>query len=147
MKEFLLDHYLTIKALHVIAVIAWMAGMLYLPRLFVYHTETEPGAPDYERFCRMEKKLLRFIMTPAVVAVWVFGLMLVWLNDFWTAHWFELKFALVLGMTGLHHAYIVWARDFSRGRNRHPARFFRIWNEVPTALMILVVVLVVTKPI
>jgi protoporphyrinogen IX oxidase len=147
MKEFLFDHYMTIKALHVIAVISWMAGMFYLPRLFVYHTETKPGAPDYERFCRMERKLLKIIMTPAIIAVWTFGLTMVWLNDFWMAHWFEAKFGLVLGMTWMHHSYIIWARDFARGRNKHPARFFRIWNEVPTVLMILIVILVITKPI
>jgi len=147
MKEFLLNYYLVIKALHVIAVIAWMAGMLYLPRLFVYHTETSPGTPEYDRFTTMERKLLKIIMNPAMIAVWVLGLTLAWLTDGWALHWLQAKLALVVAMTGLHHAYALWAKDFARGRNRRPARFFRIWNEAPTFLMIAIVILVVVKPI
>lgn len=147
MKEFLLDHYLAIKALHVIAVIAWMAGVFYLPRLFVYHTEATPGAPDYERFVRMERKLLKIIMNPAMIATWTFGLTMAWLSNYWGAHWFQAKLLLVLGMTWMHHSYIIWARDFARGNNRRSARFFRIWNEVPTVLMIGIVFLVIMKPI
>ena len=147
MKEFLFDHYMTIKALHVISVIAWMSGIFYLPRLFVYHTETRPGEADYERFCRMERRLLKIIMAPAAVLTWTFGLTMAWLNNFWMAHWFELKFLLVLGMTWVHVSYIIWARDFARFRNKRPAIFFRIWNEAPTILMIVIVILVITKPI
>ncbi len=147
MKEFLFDHYMTIKSLHVIAVIAWMSGMFYLPRLFVYHTETKPGMPEYERFCRMERKLLKIIMTPAVTLVWTLGLTMAWLNNFWEMHWFQAKLGLVAAMTWTHISYAIWAGDFARGRNTHPALFFRIWNEVPTILMILIVILVITKPI
>jgi len=146
MKAFALDYYPVIKALHVIAVIAWMAGMFYLPRLFVYHTETEPGAADYDRFVTMERKLLKIIMNPAMTLVWVFGLTLAWLDNAWALHWFEAKLVLAAAMTGLHHAYAVWAKDFAKGRNRRPARFFRMWNEVPTLLMIAIVVLVIVKP-
>jgi putative membrane protein len=146
MKEFLLDYYLVIKALHVIAVIAWMAGMLYLPRLFVYHTQTVPGAPDYERFVVMEHKLLKIIMNPAMIAVWMLGLALAWLTDGWALHWLQAKLALVVAMTGLHHLYALWAKDFAQGRNTRPASFFRIWNEAPTLLMIAIVILAVVKP-
>jgi putative membrane protein len=147
MKEFLLEYYLLIKALHAIAVMSWMAGMFYCPRLFVYHTETEPGAPDYERFTRMERRLLTMIMAPAVIAVWTLGLTMAWLNDWWPAHWFQLKLCLVAGMVLVHHNYIIWQRDFARGNNRHSARYFKIWNEVPTILMIAIVILVITKPL
>ena len=146
MKEFLLQYYMLVKALHVIAVISWMAGMFYCPRLFVYHTETSPRTPEYDRFTRMERRLLRIIMTPAVIAVWVLGLTMAWLNDWWPAHWFQLKLLLVAGMTLVHHNYIIWQREFAQGGNRHPARYYKIWNEVPTILMIAIVILVVTKP-
>ena len=146
MKEFLLEYYLLIKALHVISVMAWMAGMFYCPRLFVYHTETRPGTTEYERFTRMERRLLKMIMAPAVIAVWTFGLTMAWLNDWWPAHWFQLKLTLVAGMTLVHLNYIIWQRDFARQRNWHSARYFKIWNEVPTVLMIAIVILVITKP-
>jgi len=146
-KEFLLNYYLWFKALHVIAVIAWMAGMFYLPRLFVYHTQTVAEAPDYERFVVMERKLLKIIMNPAMIAVWVLGLTLVWLTDGWALHWLQAKLALVVAMTGLHHLYSLWARDFARARNTRPASFFRVWNEAPTLLMIVIVILAVVKPI
>lgn len=145
MKEWLLDHYLTLKALHVIAVIAWMSGMFYLPRLFVYHTEAKPGAADYLRFCTMEKKLLRFIMLPAATAAWTFGLTMAWINDWWQFGWFQMKFALVLAMTWVHFSNTLFARDFALLRNTRTGRFFRYWNEAPTILMIVIVFLVVTK--
>ncbi|HEY0283563.1 MAG TPA: CopD family protein [Rhizomicrobium sp.] len=147
MKEFLLDHYLVIKALHVIAVIAWMSGMFYLPRLFVYHTQTKPGAADYERFMVMERKLLKIIMAPAVITVWLLGLTMAWLMDYWSLHWFEMKLALVAAMTLTHFSYAIWAKDFALGRNQRSARFFKVWNEVPTVLMIGIVVLAIVKPI
>jgi protoporphyrinogen IX oxidase len=145
MKEWLLDHYLTLKALHIIAMIAWMSGMFYLPRLFVYHTEATPGAADYQRFCTMERKLLRFIMLPAVTAAWTFGLTMAWLNDWWQTGWFQMKFALVVAMTWVHFTNTLFARDFMLGRNTRTGRFFRYWNEAPTILMIAIVILVVTK--
>ena len=136
------------KALHVIAVIAWMAGMLYLPRLFVYHCETAPGSPESERFKRMERKLLRVIINPAMIAVWIFGLTLSFLpiTDAWHQHWFHVKFALVLAMSALHGLYARWTRQFACDANVHAARFYRIWNEVPAALLAAIVVLAVVKP-
>lgn len=147
MKGFLIDHYLLLKAIHVMAVIAWMSGIFYLPRLFVYHTETIPGAADYERFVTMERRLLKMIMTPAMVLVWILGLTMAWLMDYWGAHWFQAKLGLVAIMTWTHVTDFLMARDFARGCNRRPARFFRFWNEFPTLLMIAIVILVIMKPI
>lgn len=138
--------YLWIKALHVIAVIAWMAGMFYLPRLFVYHCETVAGSAESERFKVMEKKLLRIIINPAMAASWIFGLVLSFVGDAWHQPWFHVKFALVLGMSGVHGLYARWVRDFARDANTRPAKFYRIWNEVPTLLMMAIVILVVVKP-
>jgi protoporphyrinogen IX oxidase len=146
MKEFLLDHYLLLRSLHVIAVISWMSGIFYLPRLFVYHTETVPGAADYERFCRMERRLLKIIMNPAMVLTWMVGLTMVWVNDWWGAHWFQLKLGLVAGMTWIHVTDMIWARDFALQRNRRSGRFFRWWNEFPTLLMFGIVILAISKP-
>ena len=145
MREWLLEYYLLIKALHIIAVIAWMSGMFYLPRLFVYHTETVVGAADYERFCTMERRLLTAIMLPALVLVWTFGLTLAWLSDWWQAGWFQMKLGLVAGLTWVHVTNILFARDFARGKNVRTGRFFRFWNELPTLFMIAIVILVVTK--
>ncbi len=146
MKQDLLDYYLLIKALHIIAVIAWMSGMFYLPRLFVYHTETKPGTAEYQRFCTMERRLLKMIMLPAMVLVWTFGLTMGWLNDWWAAGWFQVKLGLVALMTWVHVSGIFFARDFALERNTRTSRFFRFWNEFPTVLMIAIVILVVTKP-
>ena len=140
--------YLWVKAFHIIAVIAWMAGMLYLPRLFVYHCETVPGSVDSERFKRMERRLLRMIMNPAMIAVWVLGLTLSFLpiTGAWHQHWFQAKFALVLVLSAVHGLYARWARQFAADANVHTARFYRIWNEVPTVLMGAIVILAVIKP-
>ena len=140
--------YLWIKAFHIVAVIAWMAGMLYLPRLFVYHCETVAGSPDSKRFKRMERRLLRIIINPAMIAVWLLGLALSVLpiTDAWHQHWFHVKFALVLAMSALHGLYARWTRLFGRDANNHSARFYRMWNEVPAALLIAIVVLAVVKP-
>ncbi|HWE06665.1 MAG TPA: protoporphyrinogen oxidase HemJ [Rhizomicrobium sp.] len=142
------EFYLWIKALHVIAVIAWMAGMLYLPRLFVYHCETLPGSPDSERFKRMERRLLRAIVNPAMIAVWILGLTLSFLpaTDAWRQNWFHLKFALVVVMSGVHGLNARWVRAFASDQNAHSARFYRIWNEVPAALLVFIVILAVVKP-
>ena len=146
MKEILLDHYLLIKALHIIAVIAWMSGMFYLPRLFVYHTETAPGTAEYQRFCTMERRLLKAIMLPAIVLLYTFGLTMAWLNDWWQAGWFQVKLGLVIGLTWVHVSNILFARDFALARNVRTGRFFRLWNELPTLLLIAIVILVTTKP-
>ena len=142
------EFYLWVKAFHVIAIIAWMAGMLYLPRLFVYHCETKPGSVDSERFKVMERKLLRMIVTPAMIAVWILGLTLSFLPETgaWHQGWFHAKFALVIVMSGVHGLFARWVRQFANDANTHSARFYRLWNEVPTALMIAIVILVVVKP-
>jgi len=148
MLDWLNGGYLWIKAFHVISVIAWMAGMFYLPRLFVYHCETTPGSPESERFKVMEKRLLRIIINPAMLASWVFGLTLSLLpaTDAWHQPWFHAKFALVLGMSGVHGLYARWVKQFGRDANTRPARFYRVWNEVPTLLMMAIVILAVVKP-
>jgi len=135
-----------IKALHVIAVIAWMAGMLYLPRLFVYHCEAAPGSKQSETFKVMERRLLKAIINPAMVATWVLGLWLVWESGAYKAGWFHAKFALVLALSGLHGFFVHWVRDFATDQNRRTQKFYRIINEVPTALMIGIVILAVVKP-
>ena len=138
--------YLWIKSLHIIAVIAWMAGMLYLPRLFVYHCEAEPGSRQSETFKVMERRLLRAIINPAMVATWVFGLWLAYNAGFFSDPWLHAKLALVLLLSGLHGFFARCVRDFANDRNTRPQRFYRIINEAPTLLMIFIVILVVVKP-
>ena len=135
-----------IKALHVIAVIAWMAGMLYLPRLFVYHCDAALGSKQSETFKVMERRLLKAIINPAMVATWVLGLWLVWESGAYKAGWFHAKFALALALSGLHGFFVRWVRDFATDQNRRTQKFYRIINEVPTALMIGIVILAVVKP-
>lgn len=146
MNEALLPFYPWLKAFHIIAVIAWMAGMLYLPRLFVYHCEIEPGTPEYDRFVTMERKLMRVIINPSMIAVWVLGLLLAHTLDAWGEVWFHLKLLLVIGMSGMHGAFSAWRRQFEQGKNTRSQRFYRIVNEVPAVLMALIVILVVVKP-
>jgi putative membrane protein len=138
--------YLWLKAIHVIAVIAWMAGMLYLPRLFVYHAEAEIGSKQSETFKVMERRLLRAIINPAMAVTWVLGLWLAYDSGFYVSGWLHAKFALVLAMSGLHGFYSRWMKDFAADRNTHTAKFYRIMNEVPTVLMIAIVCLVIVKP-
>ncbi len=138
--------YLWIKALHIISVIAWMAGMLYLPRLFVYHAAAKPGSEMAETFKVMERRLLKAIMTPAMVAAWAFGIALVIQGGWLMAGWFHAKLALVLVMTLMHGLFSQWARDFAFDRNRRAQRFYRIANEIVTILLIGIVILVVVKP-
>ena len=138
--------YLWLKAFHIIAVIAWMAGMLYLPRLFVYHAGVKPGSEQSETFKVMEHRLLNFIMTPAMAVAWILGIALVLQGQWMTATWFIIKFALVIAMSIMHGLFSHWVVEFSFDRNRHTQKFFRIVNEIPTALLILIVLLVVVKP-
>lgn len=138
--------YLWVKAFHVIAVIAWMAGMLYLPRLFVYHADVPVGSPQSETFKVMEGRLLTVITNPAMVVTWVLGLWLAWRSGFWTAPWLHAKFALVLALSGLHGYLSAATRAFREDRNTKPARHWRIINEIPTVLMIGIVILVIVKP-
>ena len=147
--DFLASAYPWTKALHVISVISWMAGLLYLPRLFVYHAEQAPaGGEASETFKAMERKLLKFIMNPASIATWFFGVALVATPGVvdWSAPWVHVKAALVVAMTAYHHALVRWWRAFAQDRNRHGGRFFRIWNEVPAVLMIGIVIMVIVRP-
>jgi putative membrane protein len=135
-----------VKSLHILAVISWMAGMLYLPRLFVYHAGVQPGSEASELFKVMERRLLRGIMTPALVVVVASGLWLAWREDFLAAPWLHAKLVLVLALLGLHGFFARQTRAFAQDRNTRSPRFFRLINEVPTVLMILIVLLVVIKP-
>ena len=137
---------LWLKALHIVAVISWMAGLLYLPRLFVYHCEAEAGSRQSETFKVMERRLLRLIMNPAMTVVWVTGPLLAWQMGVLHDRWLVAKLLLVVLLTVFHHALGRWRTAFAEDRNRHPARYFRIANEVPTVLMVAIVVLVVVKP-
>jgi putative membrane protein len=137
---------LWVKALHVMTIIAWMAGMLYLPRLFVYHADAPRGSDVSETFKVMERRLLRAIVNPSMILVFVTGFTLVYLTGDWQAGWWQAKFILVLGLAGLHGYFARCVRSFAEDANERSARFYRILNEVPTILMILIVVLAVVKP-
>jgi putative membrane protein len=138
--------YLWLKALHIIAVISWMAGMLYLPRLFVYHCDAAPGSAQSETFKVMERRLLKAIMLPAMLASWAFGIVLV-LEGHWVGDgWFHAKFAAVLALSAVHGLLARWAGDFAADRNTHSHKFYRIVNEIPTVLMIAIVILATVKP-
>jgi protoporphyrinogen IX oxidase len=140
-----------IKAFHIIALIAWMAGMLYLPRLFVYHCAAEKGSVQSETFKVMERRLLRAIINPAMVATWVFGLWLAWLGPdsrygWFASPWLWAKLVLVLALSAVHGMLARWRKDFAADRNVHSQRFYRIINEIPAILLIGIVILVVVKP-
>jgi protoporphyrinogen IX oxidase len=137
---------LWVKALHIISVIAWMAGMLYLPRLFVYHAEAARGSEASETFKVMERRLLTAIVNPSMVLVFLTGFTLVYLTGDWRDGWWQAKFILVLGLAGLHGYFARCVRSFAEDRNERPARFYRFLNEAPTILMIFIVVLAVVKP-
>ena len=136
-----------IKALHVIAIISWMAGMLYLPRLFIYHCDAEKGSVQSETFKVMERRLLRAIINPAMIVSWVAGLWLTWVSGAYTQGWFHGKLLMVLLLSGTHGYLSAAVRAFAEDRNTKTTRHWRIVNEVPTVLMILIVVLVIVKPI
>ena len=138
--------YLWIKALHIIAVISWMAGLFYMPRLFIYHTEAEPGSVQSETFKVMERRLLRIIMTPAMMLTWIFGLYLAWSVYGFQGGWLHAKIGLVVLLTAIHIFFSRAVGAFERDENRRSARYWRFMNEAPTLLMILIVILVVVKP-
>ena len=138
--------YLWAKAINVIAVISWMAGMLYLPRLFVYHADAERGSPQSETFKIMERRLLRAIINPAMIVTWVFGVWLAWKGFSFSGGWLHAKIAAVLALSGIHGYFAGAVRRFAEDRNDKPARHWRIMNEVPTVLLILIVILVIVKP-
>jgi putative membrane protein len=148
MGDFLSTYYLWIKALHVISVIAWMSGLLYLPRLFVYHCDAPAGSPQSETFKVMERRLLRAIMNPAMIAAWLFGGLMLATPGIvdWSSGWIWTKLAAILGITGVHHVYAAWRKAFAEDRNDRPAKTFRIANEVPTVLMVVIVIMVIVKP-
>ncbi|MBS7537610.1 protoporphyrinogen oxidase HemJ [Ancylobacter lacus] len=135
-----------IKALHVIAIISWMAAMLYLPRLMVYHCAAPAGSPQSETFKVMERRLLRAIATPAMVVSWVAGIALAWQGGWFASGWLHVKLVLVLAMSAMHGQLAMWVGQFARDANTRSARFYRIANEVPTVLMIGIVILVIVKP-
>ena len=147
MSDFLADYYLWIKALHVISVIFWMAGMAYLPRLYVYHSQAEVGSDKSETFKTMERLLLRGIINPAMIATLVFGLLMIWANpDLMKQGWFHAKLALLFLMFGAHGAYSKYRKDFAADRNTRSTKFYRIVNEVPPVLVVFIVILVIVKP-
>ena len=135
-----------ILAFHIIFVITWMAGLLYLPRLFVYHTGTAPGSEASETFKVMETKLLKAIINPAFIAVWILGPILAWITGAYLDPWLHIKFALVIVLSALHGLNVRLWRGFQADRRDHDARFYRIVNEAPAVLMVLIVLLVVLKP-
>jgi putative membrane protein len=138
--------YLYLKALHIVAVISWMAGLLYLPRLFVYHAAVKSDSEQSGTFKVMERRLLNFIMTPAMALTWILGVALTIQGQWPGAAWFHVKFALVIVLSGMHGMMSRWVADFSRDRNRHSQKFFRIVNEIPAVLMVVIVLLAVVKP-
>jgi putative membrane protein len=138
--------YLWIKALHIIAVISWMAGLLYLPRLFVYHAAVEPGSAQSETFKVMERRLYKYIMGPAMGVTWIAGMLVMFLGGWFTAGWFHLKLVLVVAMSVMHGLCGHWLAEFAADRNRRSQKFYRIANEIPTVLLILIVILAVVKP-
>jgi len=142
----MLDYYDWIKAAHIFMVIAWMAGMLYLPRLFVYHARATKGSELSETLKVMERRLMRGIINPAMVLTWILGLTLATIGDHWSEGWLHGKLALVLGMSIVHAGLSRWRKQFERDENRHTERFYRIMNEVPAVLLIGILILVVVKP-
>jgi putative membrane protein len=134
------------KAFHIIAVIAWMAGMLYLPRLFVYHHAAPTGSQQSETFKVMERRLLRAIINPAMIATWFLGLGLAWGGGWLTAYWLYAKLVLVLALSAMHGLFAHWVKLFTADGRPHTQKFFRIVNEIPTVLMIGIVILAVLKP-
>jgi putative membrane protein len=137
---------LWLKALHIVAVVAWFAGLFYLPRLFVYHADAKPGSELSQTLKVMEYRLLTAIMTPAMAAVWITGLTLAWWEGAFSDHWLQAKLVLVFLLSGFQGALSRWTKNFAADANRRPARFYRIANEVPTAFLIAIVILVVLKP-
>ena len=141
------DYYEWFKAFHVIAVIAWMAGMFYLPRLYVYHTRAKVGSEMDKTFRVMEYRLLKFIMNPAMIATYLFGFIVAYIYGFKALGiWFHIKFAMVLAITVMHGFLARWRKDFVNGKNTRSENFYRITNEVPAIAMMIAVIMVIVKP-
>ena len=147
MQDFILEHYSWVKALHVISVMAWVAGLLYLPRLFVYHVGSKIGSEMSQTFKIMERRLLKFIMNPAMILAWIFGGVMLWSNpDLMSQGWMHVKLTFIILMTGIHHAMMKWVKIFAADQNRKSAQFYKIMNEAPTVFMIVIVLMAVVKP-
>ena len=147
MRDFLLGFYVWIKVVHLIAVIAWMAGMMYLPRLFIYHHQSEKGGEAERFFIQMERRLLKGIINPSMGVVWILGLTMIYANPaLFSTIWFPIKFALVLGISGVHGVYAGAFKKFEAGERPRSERYWRIMNEVPFIFLIGVVAMVIAKP-
>lgn len=147
MQHFILEYYLWFKSLHIIAMVAWMAGMLYLPRLFIYHCGAAVGSEMSETFKVMERRLMRIIINPAMIATWVFGGLMIWAYPtLFQAGWIHVKLTAVLLLSALHGVFSRNRKQFARDENRHSAKYYRIMNEVPTVLLIVIVIMAVVKP-
>lgn len=147
MQDFLIENYLWIKALHIIAVISWMAGMLYLPRLYVYHVDAVKGSDLSETLKIMERRLLRFIINPAMIMAFIFGGLMLWaMPDLLAEPWMHIKLMAIIILTAVHGLYARWRKVFECDENTHTAKFYRWWNEAPTILMIIIVLMAVAKP-
>jgi protoporphyrinogen IX oxidase len=143
------DYYLWLKVAHVFSVVAWMAAILYLPRLFVYHAGVEAGSEASEIFKVMERRLMKGIMTPSMIATWVFGLWMAFDHDLFAdgSKWLHIKVTLVVVMSAYHGMAAKWLKDFAHDRNRRTPRFFRMVNEIPALLLLIVLILVILRPI
>ncbi len=148
MQDFLILHYDWLRAIHIIAVISWMAGMLYLPRLFVYHSDTAIGSDMSETLKIMERKLLRFIINPAMIITWIFGLLMLHARSglFMSEPWMHVKLLFVVLMTAMHHVYTRHVKIFAKDENKKSAKYFRIINEIPAIFMIIIVIMAVVEP-
>lgn len=147
MSDFIVQYYLYIKAFHVIAVMSWMAGLLYLPRLYVYHARAEKGSISSETFKIMEAKLLRVIMNPAMILSWILGILMIAGNpDVFSHGWMHVKFLCIILMTITHMVYAKWRKIFAADGNVRDHKFYRWWNEAPTILMIVIVIMAVAEP-
>ena len=146
--EALSPFYLWIKSIHLMAVMAWMAGLFYLPRLYVYHSQIAPGGEESARFMKMERLLLKAIMNPAMIATWLLGVLLILTPGIvdWTSGWWLTKFVSVVAMTWFHGTLGKARRDFAEDRRVRTERHWRIMNEVPTVLMIIIVIMAIVKP-
>lgn len=146
--SFLANFYPWTKAFHVISMIAWMAATFYLPRLFIYHCDVARGTESSERFKVMEYRLTKAIMNPAMIATWFFGITLILTPGIidWADHWWQVKFICVILMAGYHGMLSRWRRQFMADANRHSQKFYRVMNEVPTVLMIVIVIMVIVRP-
>ena len=147
MQTFLLENYLWLKALHVISLIAWMAGMFYLPRLFAYHAENISETVQAKTFQIMEARLLRIIMNPAMIATWIFGALMLYANTgLMELGWMHVKLTGVVLMTGLHMVFAKWRKNLLNGKNIKTPKFYKLWNEAPTILMVIIVIMAVAEP-